>query len=87
MANTTNNQLNKGLEVAQNIKSNVLDLARELQQSLANIKRRAATLSDDIQKRKAEFYAKAEEEANAQKAAVLEETKESVVDVAPIEAE
>lgn len=87
MANTINNQQSKGSEAAKNIRTNVLDLARDLQQSLVNIKRQAATLSDSIQKRKAEFYAReqAELEAKAQKENnVVVETEPVVdVDVAP----
>lgn len=85
MANTTTNQQSKGIEVTQNIKSNVLDFARDLQQSLANIKRQATTLSDNIQKRKAEFYAKELAEQEAQNAKnieenIVEEKPEPVVD-------
>ena len=87
MANTTNNQLNKGLDVAQNIKNNVLTVARELQQSLANLKRQAAVLSDDIAKRKADIYAgeQAELIANAPQAdeKVGIEVKETPEEVAP----
>ena len=55
MANTTNTLQNKGQESVKNLKTNVLDVSRELQQQLADIKRRAFSLSDAISKRKIEF--------------------------------
>lgn len=87
MATTTNNQQNRGQEVANNVRTNVLDVVRDMQQSLANVKRQASLLSDLIQKRKAEFLAKAEEEERARKAAEIEQTPEPVVVEAPVPTE
>ena len=55
MANTTNTQQTKGQETAKVLKANVLDFARELQQTLSNIKRQASALSEAIHKRKQDF--------------------------------
>lgn len=79
MANTTSNQLNKGQETAKNIRTNVLEIARSLQQSLANLKRQAAALSDTIYARKAEFV-KAAQEAEERNLVVEEPDKEAVDD-------
>ena len=77
MANTTTNQQNKGQAVVKNYKTNVLDVARDLQQSLLNLKRQAATLSDNIAKRKAEFYA---QQLAEQEAANVASTPENIVE-------
>ncbi len=55
MANTMNTQQTKGQETAKVLKANVLDFARELQQTLSNIKRQASALSEAIHKRKQDF--------------------------------
>ena len=57
MANTANTQQNKGHDTVKNVKS-VLLTTRELQQSLAEVKKQAVALSDLIQKRKTEFLRK-----------------------------
>lgn len=79
MANTTNTLQNKGQESVKNLKTNVLDVSRELQQQLADIKRRAFSLSDAISKRKIEFA----------KVTEIEETEvaEAVVDVPTLDTE
>lgn len=55
MANTTNTQQSKGQETVKNFKINVLDVARELQQTLTVVKRQASALSEAIHKRKLDF--------------------------------
>lgn len=55
MANTTNTQKNKSFENVKTVKSNVISVARSLQQTLASVKQRAASLTETIQRRKAEF--------------------------------
>lgn len=87
MANTTNNQQSKGVEVAQNIKANVLSLARELQQSLASLKRQAAELSENIQRRKADFLAREQAELTAQAPDIVEAEQKVIVDAKPVEVE
>ena len=57
MANTANTQQNKGHDTVKNVKS-VLITTRELQQSLAEVKKQAVALSDLIQRRKTEFLRK-----------------------------
>lgn len=57
MANTANTQQNKGHDTVKNVKS-VLLTTRELQQSLAEVKKQAVALSDLIQRRKTEFLRK-----------------------------
>lgn len=85
MANTTNNQQIKGQETAKNLKTNVLDVARDMQQSIAALKRRAGELSELILKRRAEFRAKAAEEEAALAPTPIVEAKvdEPVVDAKP----
>ena len=62
MANTTNNLQIKGQESVKNLKTNVLDVSRDLQQRIAEIKRHAFSLSDAINKRRVEFAKAAEPE-------------------------
>lgn len=55
MANTTNTQQSKNFENIKGVKSNVLDVAKELQLAAAKAKQRAKELADVISQRKAEF--------------------------------
>ena len=55
MANTTNTQKTKSFDNVKTVKTNVVNAARSLQQTLANIRQRASALSEAIQQRKAEF--------------------------------
>ena len=55
MANTTNTQKTKSFDNVKSVKTNVVNVARSLQQTLASIRQRANALSDAIQGRKAEF--------------------------------
>ena len=56
MANTTTNtQKAKSFDNVKNVKTNVINVARSLQQTLASIRQRANALSEAIQERKAEF--------------------------------
>ena len=55
MADTTNTQKTKSFDNARNVKTNVVNVARSLQQALAGIRQRANALSDAILERKAEF--------------------------------
>ena len=88
MANTTNTQQTKGQETAKVLKTNVLDVARELQQTLSNIKRQAAALSEAIHKRKQDFV-KVEEPsadtftAEAQTEAAVAEQPEAIAEKEP----
>lgn len=55
MANTTNTQQSKNFENIKGVKSNVLGVAKELQQVAAKARQRANELSAAISQRKAEF--------------------------------
>ena len=56
MANTTTNtQKTKSFENVKTVKTNVVNVARTLQQTLASLRQRANALSEEIQQRKAEF--------------------------------
>lgn len=55
MANTTTGQQQTKYENVRNVKTNVLGVARNLQQTLAGVKQRVASLSDAIAHRRAEF--------------------------------
>lgn len=57
MANTANNTQNKGFENIKGVKSNVVNAAKNLQQSLAKTKQRAQALSDAINAKKKAFVA------------------------------
>lgn len=72
MASTTNTLQNKGQESVKNLKINVLDVSRDLQQTISDIKRHASSLSETISKRRIEF---------AKAAIITEEVKESPVEV------
>ncbi len=76
MANTTNTQQTKGQETAKVLKTNVLDFARELQQTLSNIKRQASALSEAIHKRKQDFVQAEEISADIN---VVEEQEQTAV--------
>lgn len=76
MANTTNTQQTKGQETAKVLKANVLDFARELQQTLSNIKRQASALSEAIHKRKQDFVQAEEISADIN---VVEEQEQTAV--------
>ena len=81
MANTTGQQQTK-YDNIKNVKANVLSVARNLQQTLAGVKQRAAALSDAISQRREEFrqVEAAELEATLQEAqAEVEATVEEVV--------
>ncbi len=55
MANTTNTQQNRGQETVKNVRTNVVDIARELQSALAKLKQQASVMTDTLQRRKIEF--------------------------------
>ncbi|MCH5156956.1 MAG: translation initiation factor IF-2 [Clostridiales bacterium] len=55
MANTTNTQKTKSFDNVKTVKTNVVNVARSMQQTLASIRQRASALSEAIQQRKAEF--------------------------------
>ncbi|MCH5153447.1 MAG: translation initiation factor IF-2 [Clostridiales bacterium] len=55
MANTTNTQKTKSFDNVKTVKTNVVNVARSLQQTLAGIRQRANALFEAIQERKAEF--------------------------------
>ena len=80
MANTTGQQQTK-YENVRNVKTNVLGAARSLQQTLAGVKQRAASLSDAIAARRAEF--RQVEEAELEQARLAEELERA--ESAPIE--
>ncbi|MCH5160065.1 MAG: translation initiation factor IF-2 [Clostridiales bacterium] len=71
MANTTTGQQQTKYENVKNVKTNVLAAARNLQQTLASVKQRAAALSDAIAQRRAEF--KQVEEAELEQARVADQ--------------
>lgn len=79
MANTANTQQNKGHDTVKNVKS-VLLTTRELQQSLAEVKKQAVALSDLIQKRKTEFLRK-----EAESLAEIQATENIIVESPVIE--
>lgn len=79
MANTANTQQNKGHDTVKNVKS-VLLTTRELQQSLAEVKKQAVALSDLIQKRKTEFLRK-----KAESLAEIQATENIIVESPVIE--
>ena len=91
MANTTNTQKTKSFDNVKTVKTNVVNAARSLQQTLANIRQRANALSEAIQQRKAEFKQQEVEttvievvEQVEEVVSPVETTEEEVV-VAPIE--
>ncbi|MCM1194976.1 MAG: translation initiation factor IF-2 [Firmicutes bacterium] len=84
MANTTNHQQNKGQNIVKNVRENVLDVARELQQILISVKRQAAELSETIKSRRIEFT-KAETEAEDSFVAEIVDEVVPVTDNAPSE--
>ena len=57
MANNTNNTQNKGFENIKVVKSAVVNVAKDLQQSLSKTKQRAQALSDAINAKKKAFAA------------------------------
>ena len=79
MANTTNTQKAKSFDNVKNVKTNVVTVARSLQQMLANIRQRANALSDAIAERKAEFR-QLEVEATVDIAEQIEEVATPVQD-------
>ena len=82
MANTTTNtQKAKSFDNVKTVKTNVVNVARTLQQTLASIRQRANALSDAIQDRKAEFR---QLEVDAMAVEVAEQLEEAV---APVETE
>ena len=80
MANTTGQQQTK-YENVRNVKTNVLGVARNLQQTLAGVKQRAASLSDAIAERRAEF--RQVEEAALEQARLAEQLEKA--EATPVE--
>ena len=78
MANTTNTQKTKSFDNVKNVKTNVVSVARALQQTLAGIRQRANALSEAIQERKAEFR-QLEVEATVEVTEQVEQVVEPVV--------
>ena len=81
MANTTNNQKARSIENIKTVKTNVLNVARALQQTLLTVKQRANALSETIKEKKIEFR-RIELEAQAAENA---ENVEQVQEEAPVE--
>ncbi len=86
MANTTNTQKPRSLDNVRTVKSNVLSVARALQQSVSALRQRANALSNAIQQRKIEFRQQEMEELAKRQQTVeetvvppVEETKEPAV--------
>ena len=77
MANTTNTQKPRSFENVKTVKSNVLNVARALQQTLSNVKQRANALSETIQQKRIEFRQQ-EMEAAANELATQNEAAEVV---------
>lgn len=82
MANTTNTQKSRNFDNVKTVKSNVLNVARSLQQTLASVKQRANALAETIQQRKIEFRQRVE--ASANEAATQEVVTPDVVVEQPI---
>ena len=82
MANTTNTQKSRNFDNVKTVKSNVLNVARSLQQTLASVKQRANALAETIQQRKIEFRQMVE--ASANEAATQEVVTPEVVVEQPI---
>ena len=78
MANTTTAQQQTKYENVRNVKTSVLAVARNLQQTLADVKKRASALSDAIAERRAEFKqveaAELEQTREVEQVEVVEET-------------
>ena len=94
MANTTTGQQQIKYENIKNVKTNVFAVARNLQQTLAAVKQRAAALSDALQARREEFRqveAAALQEAMQAAQAEMEQATPvqaaQAVDVVPVESE
>ena len=85
MANTTTGQQQSKYENVKNVKSNVLAAARNLQQTLAGVKQRAAALSDAIAARRAEF--RMVEEAELEQARAAEQLENEQVETVKAETE
>ena len=81
MANTTTGQQQTKYENVRTVKTNVLAAARNLQQTLSEVKKRASALSDAIAQRRAEF--KQVEVAEIEQALEVEQVE--VVEVATVE--
>ena len=87
MANTTTAQQQSKYENVRSVKTGVLAVARNLQQTLADVKKRASALSDAIAERRAEF--KQVEAAELEQARKIEqvEVAEEIVPVETVEVE
>ena len=84
MATTTTGQQQTKHEDSRNVKTTVLSVARELSQTLAGVKQRAAALSDAIQARREEFRKieeAAEQVLQAQQIEAVQETPVETVEV------
>ena len=79
MANTTNTQKTKSFENIKTVKTNVVSVAKALQQTLAGIRQRANALTEAIQQRKAEFR---QQEAELE---VSQQPLEEAVPTVPVE--
>ena len=78
MANTTNTQKPKSFDNVKNVKTNVVNVARSLQQTLNGIRQRANALFETIQQRKAEFIQQEVVDTP------IEEVVEQVEEVSPV---
>ena len=82
MANTTTGQQQTKYENIKNVKVNVCNVARNLQQTLAGVKQRAAALSDALQARREEFR---QVEVAAMEEALQAAKELEVAEAAPLE--